>query len=68
MEESKTFFIDEIKTESKITFINRKVVSWEAQEEIVSEKIYSEDQAVAEVFNKFYVNIVPSLNIFWSWL
>ena len=68
MEESKTFFIDEIKTESKITFINRKVVSWEAQEEIVSEKIYSEDQAVAEVSNKFYVNTVPSLNIFWSWL
>ena len=68
MEESKTIFIDEIKTESKITFINRKVVSWEAQEEIVSEKIYSKDQAVAEVFNKFYVNIVPSLNIFWSWL
>ena len=64
MEESKTFFIDKIKTESKITFINRKVVSWEAQEEIVSEKIYSEDQAVAEVFNKFFVNIVPSLNIF----
>ena len=63
MEQSKTFFTDKINTESKITFTNRKVFSWEAPEEIVSEKICSEDQAVAEVFNKFFVNIVPSLNI-----
>ena len=33
----------------------------EAHEEIVSEKIITEDQAVAEFFNKFCINIVPNL-------
>ena len=32
-------------------------------EETVSEKIITEDQAVAEVFNKFFTNIVPNLKI-----
>ena len=40
-----------------------KVVSQEGQEEIVLEKIITEDQAVAEVFNKFFINIVPNLKI-----
>ena len=39
------------------------MVSQEGQEEIVSEKIITEDQAVAEVFNKFFINIVPNLKI-----
>ena len=30
---------------------------------MVSEKIITEDQAVAEVFNKFFINIVPNLEI-----
>ena len=34
----------------------------EGQEEIVSEKI-TQDQVVAEVFNKFFTNIVPNLKI-----
>ena len=59
----KPFFTDKIKTKSKITLIDRKVVSQESQEEIVSEKIISEDQAVAKVFNKFFVNIVTNLKI-----
>ena len=33
----------------------------EDQEEIVSEKIIIADQAAAEVFNKFLINIVPNL-------
>ena len=59
----KPFFTDKIKTKSKITLIDRKVVSQEGQEEIFSEKIISEDQDVAKVFNKFFVNFVPNLKI-----
>ena len=51
-----TFFTDKIKTKSKITLTEKKVVSQEGQEEIVSEKIITEDQAVADVFNNFFVN------------
>ena len=31
--------------------------------EIVSEKTITEDQAVAEVLNKFFINIAPNLKI-----
>ena len=41
----------------------QKVVSRQGQEKIVSEKTISEDWAVAEVFNNFFVNIVPNLEI-----
>ena len=47
----------------KITIIEKKVVSGEGQERVVSEKVISEDQTVAEVFNKFFINIVPNINI-----
>ena len=43
--------------------IEKKNVSQEDQEEIVSEKVITEDQAVAEVSNKFFINIVPNLKI-----
>ena len=43
--------------------IEKKIVSQEGQEEMVSEKIITEDQAVAKVFNKFFINIVPNLKI-----
>ena len=59
----KPFFTDEIQTKSKITLIEENVVSEVGQEQIVSEKVISEDQAVAEVFNKFFINIVPNLKI-----
>ena len=39
----------------KITLTEKK--------EIVSEKIISKDQAVAEPFNKFFINFVPNLKI-----
>ena len=38
-------------------------ISQEGQDEIVPEKIITEDRAVVEVFNKFFINIVPNLNI-----
>ena len=60
----KPFYTDKIKTKSKITLIEKNIVSQEGQEKIVSEKIITEDQAVAEVFNKFFINIVPNLKIF----
>ena len=59
----KPFFTDKIKTKSKITLIEKNIVSQEGQEKIVSEKKITEDQAVAEVFNKFFINIVPNLEI-----
>ena len=59
----KPFFTDKIKTKSKITLIEKNIVSQEGQEKIVSEKIITEDQAVAEVFNNFFINIVPNLKI-----
>ena len=60
----KPFFTDKIKAKSKITLIEKEVVSQKGQEEIVSEKIITEDQAVAEVCNKFFINIVRNLKIF----
>ena len=59
----KPFFTDKIKTKSKITLIEKNIVSQEGQEKIVSEKIITEIQAVAEVFNEFFINIVPNLKI-----
>ena len=59
----KPFFTDKIKTKSKITLIEKKIDSQESQKEIVSEKIITEDQTVAEVFKKFFINIVPNLKI-----
>ena len=44
--------------------IEKKIVSQEDQEEIVSEKIITKDQTVAEVFNKYFINIAPNLKIF----
>ena len=38
-------------------------MSREGQEQVLSEKVISEDQAVVEVFNKFVINIVPNLKI-----
>ena len=43
--------------------MKKNVVSGEGQEQIVSEKVISEDQTVAEVFNKFFIKIVPNLKI-----
>ena len=59
----KPFFTDKIKTKSKIMLIEKHIVSQDGQEEIVSEKIVTEDQAVAEVFHKFFINIVPNFKI-----
>ena len=59
----KPFSTDKIQAKSKITLIEKNIVSQEGQEEIVSEKIITEDQAAGDVFNKFFINIVPNLKI-----
>ena len=59
----KPFFTDEMKTRSKITLIQKQILSQEGQEKIVSEKIIRKYQSVADVFNKYFINIVPNLEL-----
>ena len=44
-----------MQTKSKATLTEKKGASGVGQEQIVSVKKISEDQAVAEVFNKFFL-------------
>ena len=57
----KPFFTDKIKSKSKITLIEKELNK--DSNEIISEKLISNDNDVAETFNKFFVNIVPNLKI-----
>ena len=57
----KLLYTNKIQTKSTITLIEKRVVFEVGQEEIVSEKVTSEDQAVADVFNKCFINIVLNL-------
>ena len=63
MEDGKANFNDKVKTKSKITLIEKKYVSQKIQEETAPDKIITEDQAVAEVFKKIFINIIPNLKI-----
>ena len=59
----KPFFTDKIQVKSKITLIEKHVnIDSEIEEDIV-EKIISKDDEVAQVFNDFFIDIVPNLNI-----
>ena len=49
----KPLFTDKVQTKSKIKLIEKKVGSKEVQEQIVSKKVISEDQGVAEVLIRF---------------
>ena len=58
----KPFLTDKVKIKSKITLIERK--QKENQAEIFEEEeIISDDKEIAEVFNEFFINIVPNLKI-----
>ena len=59
----KHLFTDKVQIKSKITLIEKKVISKQGQESNHTEKIISDDKAIAEVFNKFFINIVPNLKI-----
>ena len=59
----KPLFTDKIQTKSKITLIEKKLVSNQGDKVIETEETISEDKAIAEIFNKFFINIVPNLKI-----
>ena len=59
----KPLFTDKVQTKSKITLIEKNVVSNQGDKVIETEEIISENKAIAEVFNKFFINIVPNLKI-----
>ena len=59
----KPLFTDKVQIKSKITLIEKKVISKQGQESNHTEKIISDDKAIAEVFNKFFINIAPNLKI-----
>ena len=48
---------------SKIRLIEKKVISKHGQESNHTEKLISGYKAIAEVFIKFFINIVPNLKI-----
>ena len=52
----KPLFTDKVQAKSKITLIEKKNVSGKGQEQILSEKVTSEDEAVA------FINIISNLN------
>ena len=65
--ENKTFWktlkpslTDKVKTKSKITLIEKKYNDSSTEP---SEEITSDEEKVAEIFNNFFVNIVPNLKI-----
>ena len=51
---------DKVKTKSKITLIEKKYNDSSTEP---SEEITSDEEKVAEIFNNFFVNIVPNLKI-----
>ena len=59
----KPLFTDKVQIKSKITLMEKKVISKQGQETNHTEKIISDDKAIAEVFINFFINIVPNLKI-----
>ena len=59
----KSLFTDKVQIKSKITLIKKKVISKQGQVSNRTEKIISDDKAIAKVFNKIFINIVPNLKI-----
>ena len=59
----KPLFTDKVQIKSKITLMKKKVISKQVQETNHTEKIISDDKAIAEVFINFFINIVPNLKI-----
>ena len=62
METSKTLFTDKVQIKSKITLIEKNVLKENGKVNEV-EEIITDDKAIAEIFNEFYVKIVPNLKI-----
>ena len=56
-------FTHKVQIKSKTTLAQKKVISEQGQESNQTEKIISDDKAIAEILNKFFINIVPNLKI-----
>ena len=58
----KPFFTEKTQCKNKISLIE-KPNEWDIENVDFTERVISEDLEVAEVFNEFFVNIVPNLDI-----
>ena len=56
-------FTHKVQIKSKTTLAQKKVISEQGQKSNQTEKIISDDKAIAEILNKFFINIVPNLKI-----
>ena len=59
----KPFFTEKIQIKSKITLIENQTILHDDRDDENIEKIISEDNEISEVFNNYFINIVPNLNI-----
>ena len=59
----KPLFTEKISIKPKITLIEKNNTSQEGQDDLVIENVISDDIGVSEVFNEYFVNIVPNLKI-----
>ena len=59
----KPLFTDKVTIKSKITLIEKDIIAEENGEDKVMEEVITDDIKVSEVFNDYFLNIVPNLNI-----
>ena len=59
----KPLFTEKVSFQSKITLIEKKYITQEGEDDLEIENVISDDMEVSEVFNDFFVNIVPNLKI-----
>ena len=57
----KPLFTDKVRIKSKTPLTEKKVILKQGQESNHTENIVSDDKAIAEVFNMFFINIVRNL-------
>ena len=59
----KPLFTDKVQIKYKIALTEKKVILKQGQESNHTENIVSDDKAIAEVFNIFFINIVRNLKV-----
>ena len=59
----KPLFTEKVSFQSKITLIEKNYITQEGEDDLEIENVISDDMEVSEVFNDFFVNIVPNLKI-----
>ena len=63
MEKSKPLFSEKVNLQTKILLVEKGNDLSDPEISSEVEKVISEDMDIAETFNEFFVNIVPSLKI-----